>query len=127
LGGNDFSNTFVDRKSAGDFLSTFGGQVDRFRKEMQRCVELDAYMYIVVEKPISAISKEAVFTRGRKAPKLDWVLSNLISIQHEFVGNCQFIFTNNRTHSEEIIPKLLKMGSKLWQVDVQYFIDNENL
>lgn len=127
LGGNDFSNTFVDRKSAGDFLSTFGGQVDRFRKEMQRCVELDGYMYIVIEKPIAAISKEAIFTRGRKAPKLGWVLSNLISIQHEFAGNCQFVFTNNRTHSEEIIPKLLKMGSKLWQVDVQYFIDNENL
>ena len=40
LGGNNFSNTFVDRKSAGDFLSTFGAQADRFRKEMKRCVEL---------------------------------------------------------------------------------------
>jgi hypothetical protein len=125
LGGNNFSNTFVDRKSAGDFLSTFGGQVDRFRREMKRCVELDSYMYIVVEKPIKTIEKEAIFTRGRRAPKLGWVFSNLISIQHEFAGNCQFVFTDNRKHSEEIIPKLLLLGEKLWNVDVQYFLDKE--
>ena len=125
LGGNNFSNTFVDRKSAGDFLSTFGGQADRFRREMQRCVELDSYMYIVVEKPIKAIEKEAVFTKGRRAPKLGWVFSNLISIQHEFAGNCQFVFTDNRKHSQEIIPKLLYLGEKLWNVDIQYFLDKE--
>ena len=127
LGGENFSNTFVDRKSSGDFLSTFGGQVDRFRKEMQRCVELDSYMYIVVEKPLKVIEKEAVFTKGRRAPKLTWVFSNMISIQHEFAGNCQFIFTNNRKHSEEIIPKLLYLGKKLWDVDLQYFLDKEQI
>ena len=58
LGGDNFSNTFVDRKSSGDFLSTFGGQVDRFKREMKRCVELDSYMYIVVEKSIKDIEKE---------------------------------------------------------------------
>jgi len=126
LGGKDFSNTFVDRKSSGDFLSTFGGQVDRFRKEMKRCVELDSYMYIVVEKSIKAIEKEAVFTKGRRMPKLSWVFSNMISIQHEFAENCQFVFTENRIHSEEIVPKLLYLGDKLWNVDVQYFLDNED-
>ena len=125
LGGNNFSNTFVDRKSAGDFLSTFGGQVDRFRREMQRCVELDSYMYIVVEKPLATIEKEAIFAKGRRAPKLGWVFSNLISVQHEFAGHCQFVFTNSRAHSEEIIPKLLYLGDKLWNVDVQYFLDKE--
>jgi hypothetical protein len=125
LGGDDFTNTFVDRKSAGDFLSTFGGQVDRFRREMQRCVELDSYMYIVIEKSLEAIEKEAVFAKGRRAPKLGWVFSNLISVQHEFAGNCQFVFTDSRKHSEEIIPKLLFLGNKLWDVDIQYFLDKE--
>ena len=125
LGGNNFANTFVDRKSAGDFLSTFGGQVDRFRREMQRCVELDSYMYIVIEKPLATIEKEAIFTKGRRTPKLGWVFSNLISVQHEFAGHCQFVFTNNRAHSEKIIPKLLYLGNKLWNVDIQYFLDKE--
>ena len=125
LGGDNFSNTFVDRKSSGDFLSTFGSQSDRFRREMQRCVELDSYMYIVIEKSIKAIEKESIFQKGRRAPKLNWVFSNLISIQHEFAGHCQFVFTNSRKHSEKIIPKLLYLGKKLWNVDVQYFIDKE--
>jgi hypothetical protein len=92
---------------------------------MQRCVELDSYMYIVVEKSLNKIEKETVFTKGRRAPKLGWVFSNLISIQHEFAGHCQFVFTNSRTHSEEIIPKLLYLGDKLWDVDIQYFLDKE--
>ena len=125
LGGNNFSNTFVDRKSAGDFLSTFGGQVDRFKREMQRCVELDSYMYIVIEKPLATIEKEAIFTKGKRSAKLGWVLSNLISVQHEFAGHCQFVFTDNRNHSEKIIPKLLSLGGKLWNVDIQYFLDKE--
>ena len=88
-------------------------------------VWVDSYMYIVVEKQIKDIKKEAIFIRGRKVPKLDWVLSNLIKIQHKFSGNCQFVFTNNREHSEELIPKLLYLGKKLWDVDVQYFLDKE--
>ena len=75
LSGSNFSNTFVDRKSSGDFLSTFGGQIDRFRREMQRCIELDSYMYIVIEKSIKAIEKEPVYQKGRRAPKLNWVFS----------------------------------------------------
>lgn len=128
LSGDDFANTFVDRKSAGDFLSTFGGQLDRFRREMKRCQEVDGYMYIVVEKTIPAIKKEAAFKgrRGQRAPKTEWVMSNMFAIQHEFPNNCQFIFTKNRKQSEEIVPKLLKLGPKLWDVDVQYFLDKED-
>lgn len=125
LGGDNFSNTFVDRKSSGDFLSTFGGQVDRFKREMKRCVELDSYMYIVVEKSIKDIEKESIFKRGIRTPKLAWVFSNLINVQHEFAGNCQFVFARSREHSEKIIPKLLSLGNKLWNVDVQYFLDKE--
>ena len=94
---------------------------------MQRCVELDSYMYIVIEKSIKAIEKEAIFTKAEEQQNLGWVFSNLISVQHEFAGNCQFIFTNNRQHSEKIIPKLLYLGKKLWDVDIQYFLDKEDV
>ena len=128
LSGDNFTNTFVDRKSAGDFLSTFGAQADRFRKEMKRCVELNSYMYIVIEKSIKSIENEAFYLKGKKiSTKLKWVFSNLISIQHEFAGHCQFVFTNSRKHSEKIIPKLLYLGKKLWNVDVQYFLDKEEI
>jgi hypothetical protein len=48
-------------------------------------------------------------------------------LQHEFAEYCQFIFSGNRKNSELLIPKLLTIGTPLWDVDVQYFIDKDYL
>ena len=125
LSGDDFTNTFVDRKSATDFIGTFGGGFERFRKEMQRCIEVDCYMYIVVEKTVSDIYKH--YFPGKKISTLKWAFSNMVKIQHEFNKNCQFVFTNGREESQLIIPKLLSLGSELWKTDIQHYIDNENV
>jgi hypothetical protein len=127
--GENFTNTFVDRKSSDDFIGTFGAGFERFKREMERCKELDSYMYIVVEKDLAEIKKE-VFIKAKKghgSGKFNWIISNLIALQHEFYGNCQFIFTKNRSQSEKIIPKLLCLGEKLWHTDMQYFIDTKNI
>lgn len=127
--GDYFSNTFVDRKSSDDFLNTFGGGFERFRREMQRCKDVDAYMYIVVERSLEMIEKEMVFKarRGHGKGKFNWVISNVISLQHEFPDNCQFIFTGGRKQSEKLIPKLLCLGKKLWKTDMQYFVDQHKI
>lgn len=129
LAGDKFSNTYVDRKSATDFLGTFGAGYERFRREMERCKDINGYMYIVVEKSLENVKKELYFQakRGRRAPRLDWIVSNLIKIQHEFADNCQFVFTDSRAQSETLIPKLLVLGKKLWKTDLQYYIDKENV
>jgi hypothetical protein len=44
-------------------------------------------------------------------------------LSHEFAGNCQFIFTGSRAHSQDIIPKILVNGKDVWDVDLQYYID----
>ena len=54
---------------------------------------------------------------------LKYVYHNMRVLNHKFSGNCQFIFTGSRERSEEFIPKLLKLGKKLWNVDLQYYID----
>jgi hypothetical protein len=46
-------------------------------------------------------------------------------LAHEFAGHCQFIFSGSRGQSEELIPKILTLGKKLWKVDLQYYIDNK--
>lgn len=124
-----FTNTFIDRKNPIDFASTFSRDIERFRKEMKRCVELDAYMYILVEKPLDKIEKEYIFQqkRGNRMPKVNWILSNMIQVQHEFPDNCQFVFVKNREQCEKIVPKLLCLGKNLWKTDLQYFIDEENI
>jgi len=125
LSGDKFTNTFVDRKSATDFIGTFGNGFKRFQREMQRCVEVDCYMYIVVEKSIKAIYKD--YFPGKRLSTLNWAFSNMVKLQHQFAGNCQFIFTENRTQSEIIIPKLLALGKELWETDMQYYIEEENV
>jgi hypothetical protein len=35
------------------------------------------------------------------------------------------VFTGSRNKSLDIIPKLLYHGKSVWQVDIQYFLDNE--
>jgi len=125
LSGDDFTNTFVDRKSATDFIGTFGSGFDRFRREMNRCVDTDSYMYIVVEKSIKKIYKD--YFPGKKITTLNWAFSNLVKLQHEFPRNCQFVFTENREQSELIIPKLLALGKELWETDIQYYIDCQDV
>ena len=48
-------------------------------------------------------------------------------ITHEFPDNCQFVFTGNRQNSISIIPKILKLGRSLWNVDLQYYIDKNKI
>ena len=125
LSGEDFTNTFVDRKSPTDFIGTFGSGFERFRREMNRCVETDSYMYIVVEKSIKDIYSD--YFPGKKISTLNWAFSNLVKLQHDFPKNCQFVFTKNREQSELIIPKLLALGKELWETDIQYYIDCQNV
>jgi hypothetical protein len=125
LSGGDFTNTFVDRKSPTDFIGTFGKGFDRFRREMERCVEVDAYMYVVIEKEIRDLHK--FYFPGKRPSTLNWALSNMVKLQHEFPRRCQFIFTRCRAQSEMLIPKLLALGEELWETDIQYYIEKENV
>ncbi len=125
LAGKDFTNTFVDRKSATDFIGTFGQGFERFKREMKRCVELDSYMYVVVEKSIESIYSD--YFPGKKTSTLNWALSNMVKLQHEFPRRCQFVFTRCRAQSEMLIPKLLALGKDLWETDIQYYIEEEDV
>jgi hypothetical protein len=125
LAGEDFTNTFVDRKSPTDFLGTFGKGFDRFRREMERCVNVGGYMYIVVEKEIREMHKQ--YFPGKRPSSLNWAFSNMVKLQHEFPRKCQFVFTRCREQSQLIIPKLLALGEELWETDIQYYIEEEDV
>lgn len=122
LGKEEFNNCFIERKSAMDFASTFGQQIDRFEKEMQRAEELGSYIFILVEKTIPQIKKE-IFFKKQNTKKIEWILSNMFYIQHKYFRNCQFVFLPSRQRCEEIAPNLLYWGPLVKNVDLQYFIE----
>jgi len=118
-----FTNTFVDRKSEGDFLGTMTSGIERFGRELQKAVELDCYLFVVIESSISnIIINQKKYSRKTN---LEYVFHNMRNLCHKYPRRIQFIFSGSRNKSLEIIPKLLYHGKSLWQVDIQYFLDNE--
>lgn len=120
-----FDYTFVDRKSEGDFKSTLSqDNYERFRRELQRARDQDCFIFVVVESDMGQIEKNNI--KSKHQANLAYIYHNMRALQLEFKDCCQFIMTSNRDNSIKLIPRLLKHGRKLWNVDLQYYI-NEGL
>lgn len=120
-GGEKYSKTFVDRKAVGDFCSTFSGGIDRFRREMDRCVEFGSYMFVVVESSVDKINSE----NKKFVKNMSYVWHNTKQLMLEYPENIQFIFAHSRKGAQKIIPRLLYHGKDLWNVDVGYFLEQK--
>ena len=123
VGGDLYDYTFVDRKSYQDFCATITNGYARFVKELERCRSMGCMLFIVTE---TAFNKMWANNKaGYKKFNLDYVYHRMREIQAEYSDCCQFVFSGSRRNSEEIIPKILVLGKKLWTVDVQYFWDKQ--
>ena len=126
VGEDDYAYTYVDRKGEQDFKSTLSkNNLDRFREELSRTRDFDSYLYVVVESDLTQIYKNNRW--GPHKSNLKYIYHNMRVLAHEFAGTCQFLFTGSRENSESIIPKLLVLGDRLWDVDLQYYIDRIGL
>lgn len=125
VGGEDFKNTFVDRKNFDDWCGTLvGTNLERFRREITRCKTQNCYLWVVIECPL-----EEVFNLAKASyhkPNISYVAHNMRLLQAEFAGTLQFLFSGSRENSQVIIPKLLCLGDKLFNVDMQYFIGGQS-
>jgi hypothetical protein len=121
-----FDYTYVDRKSEQDFKGTLVGKnYERFRRELLRCRSIGCYLFVVVE-----CDMEGMAVRNKQAAhvsNLSYVFHNMREIIHDFSDCCQFVFSGSRKNSKLLIPKILHLGKKLWNVDLQYFINKEIL
>ena len=123
VGGDLYDYTFVDRKSYQDFCATITNGYARFAKELERCRSMGCMLFVVIE---TAFDKMWATNRaGYKKFNLDYVYHRMREIQAEYSDCCQFVFSGSRRRSEEVIPKILVLGKKLWTVDVQYFWDKQ--
>ena len=120
-GGEKYSKTFVDRKAVGDFCSTFSGGIERFRKEMDRCVEFGSYMFVVVESSVDKINND----NKKFVKNMSYVWHNVKQLMLDYPKNIQFVFAYSRKGAQKIIPKILFYGDGLWNVDVNYFLERK--
>lgn len=121
VNGDDYDYTYVDRKSFADFCSTMTVGEKRFARELQRCRDLGCYLFIVTECDLYKMAKINSFSPKRY--NLSYVFHNMKELQHKYRDCCQFVFSGNRSNSKILIPKLLMCGQKLWNTDIQYFLD----
>ena len=119
VGGNLYDYTFVDRKSYQDFCATVTNGYNRFVKELERCRSTGCFLFIVVETAFDDMWAEN--KRGYKKFNLEYVFHRMREIQAEYTDCSQIVFSGSRENSEELIPKILVLGKTLWEVDVQYF------
>ena len=123
VGGDLYDYTFVDRKSYQDFCATVTNGYARFIKELERCRSMGCMLFVVADVAFGNMWTENA--RGYKKFRLDYVYHRMREIQANYSDCCQFVFSGSRSKSEEIIPKILVLGKKLWTVDVQYFWDKK--
>ena len=121
--GKEYTYTYVDRKSESDFLGTMSGGISRFKKELEKAVALESYLFVVIESSIDSIKKNQ--SRFRRKINLEYIFHNMRDLMHEYPRKIQFVFTGSREKSLKLIPLLLYHGKKLWDVDVQYYLDHE--
>ncbi len=119
----EYTYTYIDRKSEGDFLGTLAAGIDRFSREIEKAVQLKSYLFVVVESTIDKIKFN--HKKFRRKTSLEYVFHNMRHLSHKYPRNVQFIFTGTREKSLDIIPRLLHLGNRLWNVDVQYYLDYE--
>tara|TARA_B100001094_G_C18142619_1_gene778778 strand:+ start:847 stop:1767 length:921 start_codon:yes stop_codon:yes gene_type:complete len=119
----DYTYTYIDRKSETDFLGTLASGVSRFEREIEKAVQLNSYLFVVIETTIDKIKSN--HKKFRRKTSLEYVFHNMRYLSHKYPRNVQFIFTGNREKSLDIIPRLLYLGDRLWRVDVQYYLDHE--
>jgi hypothetical protein len=124
LPSQDFTYTFVDRKSVEDFVSTIGLDFDRACREAQRCKDAGCYLFFVIDGKFEAVENYIVFNKWNLSSTHAHVMHNMREILRKYPLNCQFVFSGGRKKSQELIPKLLACGELVWFVDIQNYIDN---
>lgn len=130
--GEHYSYTYIDRKSANDFIGTLSlKNLERFKREIERAREADSYIFIVIESDLAGLEAYMRAAKrnnfGPSKTNLNFIYHNMREISHEFNDVCQFVFTGSRENSEKIIKKILYFGESLWNVDLQYYLDNHDL
>jgi hypothetical protein len=87
-------NIFIERKSASDFISTIGGQFERFKRELSRVCELGVYLVIACEADLAqmlnfdTVPYLARFTNS--SPK--YIFHRVKELCQEYGQHCQFVF-----------------------------------
>lgn len=118
----------IERKSIPDFISTFSEQIDRFKNELNKCIDDKSYLVVVVEDSLSNAldfkNKCDVSPRLRVTP--EYVFRNVRDLLQSS-DKIQFLFINGKDEAAVISKKILLDGYLHTSMDLQLSYDKGTL
>ena len=117
-------NCFIERKSIKDLIGTMSGGLERFKREIERATEEEAYIIVIVERPISEclhFDKLPYVPKKIKASP-DFIFKNIRELIQSY-SEVQFLFVKGREELERVSIKILTGGGMCRDVDLQLAYD----
>lgn len=121
-------NLYFERKSIQDLYSSLSGDLERFKRELIRCRDANAYLVVIVEQPMSKVVSFPYipFYRSRIKATSEFIFYNMRELIQEF-SNIQFIFVKDRFESSRIMSLLFRCNLIYNQFDLQLLYDLKKL
>ncbi len=117
-------NTYIERKSISDFIGTMSGGFERFKKEIERSIEKDAYLIILVEDILTNCMSFNYLPHVSKKIKAtpEFVFHNVRQLIQEY-PSIQFLFVKGRRESSRLIQRIFICGGMHKEIDLQLAYD----
>lgn len=130
----------IERKSLSDFCGTLSGRkvktkgravdspLDRFKREMDRAVEGNIYVVMMVESTIADAQRFNYLphTRHIKASP-QYIMHNMRNLLVSYPLHLQVLFTDGRVAMAEKLVKVFELGDQVKTTDLQYQLELGNL
>tara|TARA_Y100000401_G_scaffold86599_1_gene71908 strand:- start:164 stop:679 length:516 start_codon:yes stop_codon:yes gene_type:complete len=118
-------NTYIERKSVPDLIGTLSSGLERFKNEINRAAEEEAYMVILVERKLEeclAFNRLSHVYKKNTRVTPDFIFHNVRDLIQEF-PHIQFLFANGRKECVRIVKKLLLSDVLKDKFDLQLAYD----
>ena len=115
---------YIERKSINDLIGTMSGGLERFKKEIERAMENESSIIVLVERNINeclAFDRLPYVSKKIKASP-EFIFKNIRDLIQSY-HDVQFLFVKGRTESQRIIKKLLFSGGSFQDYDLQLAYD----
>lgn len=111
---------FIERKAAGDFLSSVSSNAsfERFCREMERARNANKYIVILVENKFESVFYAQNFFVRKASP--DFIMHRLRDLCRKFPKNLQVLFVDGRKEAAKMIPYLLYFDKEIMDIDLQF-------
>ena len=121
---NNPNKIFIERKGLNDALSTFTAHFDRFCRELDRVVEDNAYLVILIESSYNNLLTFDTWEIYRKT-KVNpaYFFHKIREINQKYPLHCQFVCSNDRENAQKLVEKIFLMDNNVRNIDLEYMVD----